>query len=460
MGKQLWSGRFSKSVDEKVFAFNQSLTFDARLYREDIMGSIAHAKMLGKCKIIDEKDAQQIVSGLNDILNDIEKGTLPIIGEEDIHTFIENELTARIGTAGKKLHTGRSRNDQVAVDMRMYARKSALQIKKELLRLIKTITALAEKNKSVIMSGYTHLQRAQPITFAHQLMAYAFMFVRDASRISDSVKRANECPLGSGALAGTSYPIDREMTAKELAFDAPTANSIDGVSDRDYLMELLCDFSIIMTHLSRFSEEIILWCSQEFAYVELDDAYATGSSIMPQKKNPDIPELVRGKSGRVIGSMTGFFTLMKGLPLAYNKDMQEDKEAFFDAADTVFDCISIFSDMLENLKVNAKAMERAAAKGFINATDCADYLVGKGAAFRDAYKTVGKIVAYCIEKEKTIEELSIEEFKQFDGMFEKDIYLVIDLKWCVEKRRSQGGASPDCLKEQFEKIRKALGELE
>ena len=373
---KMWAGRFSKEVDETVNAFNSSIAFDARMYKNDIEGSIAHARMLGDCNIISKEDSKKIIDGLKEILADIENGTLEFdMTAEDIHMFIEAELTNRLGDVGKRLHTARSRNDQVAVDIRLYLREQIAEIIGLLKELIETLCRLAKENVETVMPGYTHLQRAQPITFAHHLMAYAQMFLRDIDRLEDAGKRMNYCPLGSGALAGTTYPINRQQIAEDLGFAAPMVNSLDGVSDRDFCVELACAISLIMTHLSRFSEEIILWCSWEFKFIELDDAYATGSSIMPQKKNPDITELIRGKTGRVTGDLVTLLSMLKGLPLAYNKDMQEDKEAIFDAVDTVMLCIKTFTPMLATMRVNKENMRNAAAKGFINATDCADYLV-------------------------------------------------------------------------------------
>jgi argininosuccinate lyase len=437
---KMWAGRFSKETDERVNDFNSSIKFDCRMYRDDIEGSIAHATMLGECHIIDMEQSLEIIGGLKGILEDIESGTLTFDpAAEDIHMFVEAELTARIGDAGKRLHTARSRNDQVALDIRLCLRRETAGIKNLLLALIKTIVEKAEQSKTVIMPGYTHLQRAQPITFAHHLLAYAQMFRRDVTRIDDCRTRMNECPLGSGALAATTYPINRTRVSQLLEFSAPTGNSLDGVSDRDFCIELAAALSIIMTHLSRFSEEVILWCSWEFKFVELDDAFATGSSIMPQKKNPDVAELVRGKTGRVNGDLMALLTMMKGLPLAYNKDMQEDKEAIFDAVDTVKLCVSTFTPMIATMRLLPKNMRAAAAKGFINATDCADYLVKKGLPFRDAYKITGKLVAYCIEKSKTLETLEIGEYSQFCDLFDDGVFDAISLENCVNGRRVNGG---------------------
>ncbi len=448
---KMWAGRFSKEVDETVNAFNSSIAFDARMYKNDIEGSIAHARMLGDCNIISKEDSKKIIDGLKEILADIENGTLEFdMTAEDIHMFIEAELTNRLGDVGKRLHTARSRNDQVAVDIRLYLREQIAEIIGLLKELIETLCRLAKENVETVMPGYTHLQRAQPITFAHHLMAYAQMFLRDIDRLEDAGKRMNYCPLGSGALAGTTYPINRQQIAEDLGFAAPMVNSLDGVSDRDFCVELACAISLIMTHLSRFSEEIILWCSWEFKFIELDDAYATGSSIMPQKKNPDITELIRGKTGRVTGDLVTLLSMLKGLPLAYNKDMQEDKEAIFDAVDTVMLCIKTFTPMLATMRVNKENMRNAAAKGFINATDCADYLVKKGMPFRDAYKITGRLVAYCIENGLTLETLPIKEYKKMSELFADDIYDAINLETCVNQRTSEGGPSPVSVINQIE----------
>jgi len=434
---KLWAGRFSKETDGAVNAFNSSIAFDSRMWREDIEGSIAHARMLGKTGIISEADSGKIIAGLEKIKQDIKSGELEIDpNAEDIHTFIEAELTKRIGEAGKRLHTARSRNDQVATDLRLYLRGEIFEIKRLLTNLICALNEIAGNHADTIMPGYTHLQRAQPVTFGTHLRAYVEMFDRDYCRVIDAEERMNGyCPLGSGALAGTTYQIDREMTAKELGFAQPCFNTLDGVSDRDFVIELASALSIIMVHLSRFSEEIILWCSWEFKFIELDDAYATGSSIMPQKKNPDVAELVRGKAGRVFGDLQALLTIMKGLPLAYNKDMQEDKEAIFDAFDTVFLCLDTFIPMLQTMTVNKDNMRAAAAKGFINATDCADYLVRKGMAFRDAYKVVGEIVAFCIDNNFDLETLPLESYKKFSENFDKDIYGAVNLETCVLNRK-------------------------
>ena len=438
----LWAGRFKKEVNENVNAFNSSISFDARMYQHDIMGSLAHAKMLEKQGIIDKKNLEEIQEGLNNILEELNNGTLEFdYNAEDIHMFIESELTKRYPVSGKKLHTARSRNDQVALDLRLYTRDEVKEIKSMLVDLINVIMEQAKQHTETIMSGYTHLQRAQPITFAHHLMAYSEMFYRDIERLDDCYKRMNVSPLGSGALATTTYPIDRMMVAKELGMSDITYNSLDGVSDRDYAIELANALALIMMHLSRFSEEIILWCSWEFKYIELDDAYATGSSIMPQKKNPDIAELVRGKSARVINHVSGLLTMMKGLPLAYNKDMQEDKEALFDCIDTVKLCLPVFTDMIKTIKVNKNKMKEAAAKGFINATDCADYLVKHGLAFRDAYKITGQLVAYCIDNDFVLETLPLDVYKQFNEVFDETVYEAIALETCVNNRTVDGGPS-------------------
>lgn len=429
------------------------------MYKDDIEGSIAHATMLGECGVIDMQESLEIIGGLKSILADIESGALEFDPEaEDIHMFVEAELTQRIGDAGKRLHTARSRNDQVALDIRLDLRHEIGDIKALVLQLIETIVNAAQKNKATIMPGYTHMQRAQPITFAHHLLAYAQMLRRDVGRLSDCVKRMNECPLGSGALASTTYPINRARTAQLLGFTAPTQNSLDGVSDRDFCIELAAALSLIMTHLSRFSEEIILWCSWEFKFVELDDAFATGSSIMPQKKNPDVAELVRGKTGRVNGDLVALLTMMKGLPLAYNKDMQEDKEAIFDAIDTVKLCVSTFTPMVATMRVLPDNMRAAAAKGFINATDCADYLVKKGLPFRDAYKITGKLVAYCIENKKTLETLELKEYNKFNELFDDGVYDAISLDNCVNGRKAEGGPAKEPVERQIESFRAFLSE--
>ena len=455
--KKIWAGRFTKETDKIANDFNSSISFDARMYREDIEGSIAHATMLGKCNIIDLEESKAIIEELKNILNDIESGKLEFdFNAEDIHSFIEAELTKRLGDTGKRLHTARSRNDQVALDIRMYLKKEVKEIESLIKKLIIVLTDLSEKNLQTVMAGYTHLQRAQPITFAHHLMAYSQMFLRDLERLKDAYKRINIMPLGSGALASTTYPINRRMVCDLLGFDEITQNSLDAVSDRDFCIELASDLSILMMHLSRFSEEIILLCSWEFKFIELDDAYSTGSSIMPQKKNPDITELIRGKTGRVYGDLNTLLIMMKGLPLAYNKDMQEDKEAIFDAIDTVKLSIRAFIPMIETMTIFPENMREAAAKGFINATDCADYLVKKGTPFRDAYKITGEIVRLCIENNLTLETLPIEKYKEFSSKFEEDIFEAINLKTCVMQRKVEGGPAPESVKAQIEYVRNKI----
>ena len=437
---KLWSGRFGKETDALVNDFNASIQFDQRLYREDITGSIAHAKMLAATGILSAEDGAAIVEGLTGILQDIEDGKVEFTADnEDIHMNVEALLTARIGQAGKRLHTARSRNDQVALDFRMYVREQIPVIVGQLLELETVLCRQARQYQTAVMPGYTHLQRAQPISFAQHLMAYAFQFRRDVTRLTDCAARLNECPLGSGALAGTTYPIDRFMTAQALGFDKPMDNSLDGVSDRDYALELMSALSILMMHLSRFSEEVILWCSWEFKFIELDDAYATGSSIMPQKKNPDVAELVRGKTGRVYGDLMSLLTAMKGLPLAYNKDMQEDKEPVFDAIDTVEMCLPVFAAMLDTMTVRTDNMRAAAGKGFINATDCADYLTKKGMPLRDAYTVTGHLVAQCTAQGKTLEELTLEELQAASDLFDEDVYEAVRLENCMALRASFGG---------------------
>jgi len=446
----MWAGRFSKQVDAGVNAFNSSIAFDGRMYRHDIQGSIAHATMLGDCGIISKEDSLEIIGGLKEILADIDSGALALDpNAEDIHMFVEAELTKRLGDVGKRLHTSRSRNDQVAVDLRLYLRDEIREIIGLVKDLAETLIDLAKKHTETIMPGYTHLQRAQPITLAHHLMAYVWMLIRDIGRLCNTAERMNECPLGCGALAGTTYKTNRQQTADLLGFDGVMENSLDGVSDRDYCVELNCALSLIMTHLSRFSEEIILWCSWEFKFIELDDAFATGSSIMPQKKNPDITELIRGKTGRVNGDLVTLLTMMKGIPLAYNKDMQEDKEAIFDAVDNVKLCLKTFTPMLATMRVLKDNMRNAAARGFINATDCADYLVKKGMPFRDAYKITGTLVAECIEKGLTLETLPLEEYAKMTELFTEDVYEAISLDTCVRERKSYGGPSPDAVTQQI-----------
>ena len=453
----MWEGRFSKNLDKRTNDFNSSIKFDYKLYKEDIAGSIAHAKMLAKQNIIQKEDEDKIIFGLNSILKDIESGNLEFDpNAEDIHMFIESELTKRIGNSGKKLHTARSRNDQVALDVRMYLKKQNLEIIKNLKKLITTLIFKAKENTETIMPGYTHMQRAQPITFAHHLMAYAEMFKRDIERLNETYTRTDICPIGSCALAGTTYNLDREFEAKELGFSKVSANSLDGVSDRDFVIELLSDISIIMMHLSRISEEIILWSSWEFKFIELDDSFSTGSSIMPQKKNPDITELIRGKTGRVYGNLMGMLTVMKGTPLAYNKDMQEDKELIFDAIDTVNLSLSTINPLIDTMLVLKENMKAGAEKGFINATDCADYLVEKGIPFRDAYKIVGNIVKYCIQNNITLEKLDIKKYKEFNDCFEEDIFNAVDLMNCVNKRDVIGGPSKRQVGFQIAKFEKWL----
>lgn len=448
---KLWTGRFKKEISKTTNDFNSSISFDSRMYREDIEGSIAHAEMLGQCGIITMEESKDIQQGLKGILEDIEKGDLKIDMEaEDIHTFIEGELTKRLGANGKRLHTARSRNDQVAVDIKLYLKKEIKEIEELVKGLIRVIANKAEKYSGTVMPGYTHLQRAQPITFGHHLLAYGEMLLRDLSRLEDCYKRMDEMPLGSCALAGTTYPIDRNITRELLGFERITNNSLDGVSDRDFCMELAADLSIIMVHLSRFSEEIIMWCSWEFKFVELDDAFSTGSSIMPQKKNPDIAELVRGKSGRVFGDTMTLLTVMKGIALAYNKDMQEDKEAIFDAVDTVKMCLTAFTPMLDTMRVIPENMRKAAAGGFINATDCADWLVKNGLPFRDAYKATGELVARCIELGTDLENLPMDEYKKVCDLFNDEVYNAISLERCTDDRKAYGGPARENVKYQAE----------
>ena len=437
---KLWSGRFRKETDALVNDFNSSIRFDQRLYREDITGSMAHAAMLGKQGIIPQADADKIIAALKEILADVENGKIEFSADnEDIHMNVETILTARIGDAGKRLHTARSRNDQVALDFRLYLKGQIGEVIADLLHFQQVLLEQARQHTETVMPGYTHLQRAQPITFAQHLLAYANMLCRDVTRLEDCRRRMDECPLGSGALAGTTYPIDRFATASALGFAGPMSNSLDGVSDRDYAIEFLSACSILMMHLSRLAEETILWCSWEFKFIDLDDAYSTGSSIMPQKKNPDVAELVRGKTGRVYGALMGLLTTMKSLPLAYNKDMQEDKEPVFDAIDTVKQCVPVFAGMIETMTVHPDNMRTAAGRGFINATDCADYLTKKGMPFRDAYTAVGNLVYFCQEHGKTLEELSLEELKQVSPLFENDVYDALNLERCAMSRSSYGG---------------------
>ena len=456
---KLWGGRFSKATDGLVDDFHSSISFDQRLAEQDITGSIAHATMLGEQGIIPQADADEIVEVLRGILADVKAGKVHwMVDAEDIHMNVEALLTERIGEAGKRLHTGRSRNDQVALDIRLTLRDYSHTLQAYIVELIKVICRKAAENTTAVMPGYTHLQRAQPITFGHALMAYASMFRRDVLRLEDCNARRDECPLGSGALAGTTYPIDRWETAAALDFAAPMSNSLDGVSDRDYALELLSDLSILMMHLSRFAEEVILWCSWEFKFIELDDAYATGSSIMPQKKNPDIAELVRGKSGRVFGDLTALLTMLKGLPLAYNKDMQEDKEAFFDARDTLVKGLTVFTAMLRTVTFRKDVMEKGASGGFTNATDCADYLVKRGVPFRDAHAVVGRLVAHCLNENKALLDLSLEELKQFHPAFEADVFDDLSMLSCVEKRRIPGAPAPDMVQAAIDEGRKSLEE--
>ncbi len=450
---KMWAGRFSKALDKEADDFNSSIHFDSRMYRQDITGSMAHAAMLAAKGIISKEDSETIISSLEEILTDLEGGKLSFdMDAEDIHMFVESELTKRIGDVGKRLHTARSRNDQVALDIRLYLRDETEEIISLIKELLEAITEQAKCHKGAIMPGYTHLQRAQPITFAHHLMAYAMMLTRDIGRLKDAAKRMNLSPLGSCALAGTTYNTDREMTAKALGFDGITLNSIDGVSDRDFCVELLADFSTLMMHLSRFSEEIILWSSWEFKFVELDDSYTTGSSIMPQKKNSDMAELVRGKTGRVYGDLFAMLTILKGLPLAYNKDMQEDKEAIFDAVDTVKKCLKVFTSMIATMNVLEDNMYKAAGEGFINATDLADYLVKKGMPFRTAYKHVGEIVGFCIKNGFVLETLPLEKYREFDPLFDEDLFEEISLETCVSKRISAGGTGKQSVDKQIEYI--------
>ena len=455
---KMWAGRFQKTLDKKADDFNSSLRFDCRMYAQDIRGSIAHATMLESVGILSKEDKDLIINGLQGIKADLDNGVLTFDeGGEDIHMFVEAELTKRIGDAGKRLHTSRSRNDQVAVDIRLYLRDEAETVVSLIKEVAWALINQAEENAEVIAPGYTHLQRAQPISFGHQLLAYAMMLRRDISRIEDAVERMNsECPLGSCALAGTTYPINRDMTAESLGFGGASLNSIDGVSDRDFCLELMSAFSILMMHLSRLSEELILWSSWEFKFIDLDDSYTTGSSIMPQKKNPDMAELIRGKTGRVYGNLMGLLTTLKGLPLAYNKDMQEDKEGVFDSLDTVKMCLEVLAPMLTTMKVNAKNTYRAAQKGFINATDLADYLVKKGMPFRAAYKIVGTIVAECIDKDCVLDNLPLAEYQKHSDLFAEDLYGEISLETCVNKRLSKGGASPKSVREQIAALKNSF----
>ena len=454
---QLWGGRFTKETDKLAYGFNASISFDKRFYEQDIRGSIAHVTMLAKQGILTGEEKEQIIKGLESIRTDVENGTLKITEEyEDIHSFVEASLIDRIGDAGKKLHTGRSRNDQVALDMKLYTRDEILELDGLLKEMLEVLLKLMKDNLETYMPGFTHLQKAQPITLAHHMGAYFEMFKRDRSRMKDIYKRMNLCPLGSGALAGTTYPLDREYTAELLGFDGPTLNSMDSVSDRDYLIELLSAMSTVMMHLSRFSEEVIIWNSNEYRFVEIDDAYSTGSSIMPQKKNPDIAELVRGKTGRVYGALTALLTTMKGIPLAYNKDMQEDKEFVFDAIDTTKGCLALFTGMLKTMKFNRARMEESAKHGFTNATDAADYLVNHGVPFRDAHGIVGQLVLYCIDKGIALDDMSLEEFKAVSPVFEEDIYDAISMKTCVEMRNTIGAPGRAAMEQVIQEEEKYL----
>ena len=457
---KLWGGRFTKETNQLVHNFNASLSFDQKFYAQDIQGSIAHVTMLAKCSILTEEEKDCIINGLNSIKNDITSGALEIDAtHEDIHSFVEAHLIERIGEPGKKLHTGRSRNDQVALDMKLYTRDEVVELKELIKTLLTEIHKLMKEHLNTYMPGFTHLQKAQPITLSHHLGAYFEMFERDYSRLHDLYERMNLCPLGAGALAGTTYPLDRDYTASLLGFYGPTRNSIDSVSDRDYLLELLSDLSILMMHLSRFCEEIILWNSNEYQFVELDDSYSTGSSIMPQKKNPDIAELVRGKTGRVYGALTSLLTTMKGLPLAYNKDMQEDKEFTFDAIDTAKGCLALFTGMLSSMKFNSDVMKKSAMNGFTNATDAADYLVNHGVPFRDAHGIIGQIVLFCINKGISIEEMTLEELKSISPVFEADVYDAINLETCVNKRNTIGGPGQEAMKKVIELHKQLLSSL-
>ena len=456
---QLWGGRFTKATEEKVYAFNASIHFDKRLLTQDITGSIAHVVMLAKQGILTNEEKDSIIQGLTDIREDVENGKLEITDEyEDVHSFVEANLIDRIGDAGKKLHTGRSRNDQVALDMRLYTRQKVLETDALLQELLKVLLDTMENNLETFMPGFTHLQKAQPITLAHHYGAYFEMFKRDRLRLRDIFYRMNYCPLGAGALAGTTYPLDRNYTASLMGFEGPTLNSMDSVSDRDYLIEFLAALSTIMMHLSRFSEEIIIWNSNEYQFVEIDDAYSTGSSIMPQKKNPDIAELVRGKTGRVYGALMSLLTTMKGIPLAYNKDMQEDKEVAFDAMDTVMDCVDLFTGMLRTMKFKKERMAASAMNGFTNATDAADYLVNKGVPFRDAHGIIGRLVLYCIDKNTSIDALSLEELQSISDKFGPDIYDAVSLKTCVEKRLTIGAPGPEAMKQVIAKHKEYLAQ--
>ena len=458
---QLWGGRFTKETDKLVYNFNASISFDQKFYRQDIRGSIAHVTMLAKQGILTEEERDQIIAGLKGILKDVEEGTLLITDEyEDIHSFVEANLIDRIGDVGKKLHTGRSRNDQVALDMKLYTRDEILEVDHLLRELLEVLLKMMKEHTATFMPGFTHLQKAQPITLAHHLGAYFELFKRDRQRMKDIYERMNYCPLGSGALAGTTYPLDREYTASLLDFYGPTLNSMDSVADRDYLIEFLSALSTIMMHLSRFSEEVIIWNSNEYQFVEIDDAYSTGSSIMPQKKNPDIAELVRGKTGRVYGALTSLLTTMKGIPLAYNKDMQEDKELTFDAIDTTKGCLALFTGMIKTMNFRKDRMEESAKHGFTNATDAADYLVKHGVPFRDAHGIVGQLVLYCIDRKIALDDMSLEELKKISPVFEEDIYEAISMKTCVEMRNTIGAPGERAMKEVIEKEEAYLKEQE
>ncbi|HBE09924.1 MAG TPA: argininosuccinate lyase [Lachnospiraceae bacterium] len=449
---QLWGGRFSKETDKLVYDFNASINYDKRFLKQDVRGSIAHVTMLNSVDIISDEEKELIIKTLNEIVDDVESGKLEITSKyEDVHSFVEANLIDRTGDTGKKLHTGRSRNDQVALDMRLYIRDEITELKGDIVTLMQELLVLMKENTDTVMPGFTHLQKAQPVTFAHHTGAYFEMFKRDLERLSDIYERMNYCPLGAGALAGTTYPLDRELTARLLGFKGPTLNSMDSVSDRDYLIELLSALSTIMMHLSRFSEEIIIWNSNEYQFVELDDAYSTGSSIMPQKKNPDIAELVRGKTGRVYGALITMLTVMKGIPLAYNKDIQEDKEMTFDAIDTVKNCVTLFTGMISTMKINKVRMKSSASGGFTNATDAADYLVNHGVAFRDAHGIIGRLVLRCLELGVSLDELPLEEYKAICPAFEDDIYKAISIEECVNRRNTIGAPGPESMKEVIEK---------
>ena len=460
MSEKMWAGRFSAQEDKRVNDFNSSIRFDCRMYKQDIKGSIVHARMLARQGIISGEDADKIEEGLLSVMSDIQSGKLAFDpAAEDIHMFVEAELTARIGEAGKRLHTARSRNDQVALDLKMYLRDEVKSVAALVLELEEALTAIAARHTRTVMPGYTHLQRAQPVTFAHHLCAYAEMFLRDLKKLKNAAENMDECPLGSCALAGTTYPTDRMFTAKKLGFARPCGNSLDGVSDRDFVIETAAVAALLMTHLSRLAEEIILWCSWEFKFIELDDAFATGSSIMPQKKNPDVAELVRGKTGRVIGDLNALLVMMKGLPLAYDKDMQEDKEAVFDAVDTLKLCLTTVTPMLQSMKVNEQNMLAACKKGFVNATDMADYLVKKGMPFRTAYKITGTLVAECVKSGTGLEELPLERLKKASELFEEGVYRAIDPLTCVTKRESEGGPAPEAVERELQTLGKNLAEM-